>query len=248
MSISSDLKDISMPGWTPQIATEYYAMLNSSTDGLDMTSPQPTDSESSSQTPSPPPSTTNTSGLRKRGRPRLLNSKGVEIANKERRKTQVRLAQRAFRERKEEKMSTLSNKVTELEQKLIIARTLYLSTHAAVMSSDFPVDPTANPYWRLLHDNLQLLLANTEIQSPSSTLDLSMESIATSPSDESYSLLLDNASLNQATPQDVMSDNDYFLHLENAQLYQDSSFSCLYSDDIPGYATMMAEDLLEAPN
>jgi hypothetical protein len=58
---------------------------------------------------------------------------------------------------------TLSNKVLELEQKLLIVRGLYLSTHAAVASLGFPFLWGNNASSKLLDVSLPLLPFNTGV-------------------------------------------------------------------------------------
>ncbi|RDW67243.1 uncharacterized protein DSM5745_09109 [Aspergillus mulundensis] len=152
-------------------------------------SPQTTDEETPSHTPSPLPSPSAGATQQqpkpkpgRRGRPKILDSNGEEVASKERRKAQVRQAQRAYRSRKEEQTAVLLKRVTELEQKLRLARDLYLSTHDAVMTSgvSFLLNDSR---LKLLHDNLQLLVANTAVsvgQDPTgSLLDLNALALAT---------------------------------------------------------------------
>ncbi|KAL3483050.1 hypothetical protein BJX62DRAFT_245271 [Aspergillus germanicus] len=151
--------------------TDYKSFMNASLNTLNIT-PQSsiTDGDDDNATPSKissrtsSPSRPQTKGEpRKRGRPRMLDVYGSEVATKKRRQIQVRQAQRAYRSRKEEQMAVLSQKVTKLEQKLLIARGIYLSTHALVMSTGLLSDHSASPSLRLFH-NLQLVLANTKIQ------------------------------------------------------------------------------------
>ncbi|KAL3459127.1 hypothetical protein BJX64DRAFT_207419 [Aspergillus heterothallicus] len=101
--------------------------------------------------------------VRKRGRPRIHDDNS-DIACKERRKTQLRIAQRAYRSRKEERIAALSKKVTELEQKLLIYRTLYLGTRSGAVGSVPALD------WATQSD----LLAG--IKAPPMGIDVDMQS------------------------------------------------------------------------
>ncbi|RAH49987.1 bZIP transcription factor [Aspergillus brunneoviolaceus CBS 621.78] len=149
-----------------------------------------------------------TNPRRKRGRPRMLDkttgevddaatkevsqllpSQHVKQKNKtnsrlpnQRRKIQIRVAQRAYRSRQQERTALLTRQVHELEQKLLIARNIYLNTHAAAVMGCV-VDPTESDgssnshshshshsnssssggYSRALQENLRLLLAITEV-------------------------------------------------------------------------------------
>ncbi|OJK03476.1 hypothetical protein ASPACDRAFT_1852448 [Aspergillus aculeatus ATCC 16872] len=109
---------------------------------------------------------------RKRGRPRMIDQTTGEVddaATKERRKIQIRVAQRAYRSRQQERTALLTRQVHELEQKLLIARNIYLNTHAAAVTGCVhPTDPDGSRgggggYSRVLQENLRLLLAITEV-------------------------------------------------------------------------------------
>ncbi|RAK81747.1 bZIP transcription factor [Aspergillus fijiensis CBS 313.89] len=136
-----------------------------------------------------------TNPRRKRGRPRMLDKTTGEVddaatkepnsrAPNQRRKIQIRVAQRAYRSRQQERTALLTRQVHELEQKLLIARNIYLNTHAAAVMGCV-VDPTGSDrssnshshshshssssssssggYSRVLQENLRLLLAITEV-------------------------------------------------------------------------------------
>ncbi|KAI9038124.1 bZIP transcription factor [Aspergillus affinis] len=90
---------------------------------------------------------------RRRGRPRMNESE--EMAN-DKRKRQIRLAQRAHRSRKEERMSFLESKVTELEQKMANIRRLCLGIRAAVEGMG-ALTTSLSLRQSLHHDMLQLL-------------------------------------------------------------------------------------------
>ncbi|KAL2840917.1 hypothetical protein BJX68DRAFT_271382 [Aspergillus pseudodeflectus] len=206
----------------PSLFTDYMSLVNGSFETLDVTSPQSTDADEDNLTPSQTPSPNSTKQgskrePRKRGRPKMLDEDGGEVASKERRKVQVRQAQRAYRSRKEEQMAILSRKVSELEQKLLIVRGLYLSTHAAVMSTGLLVDYSANPSLKLLQDNLQLLLANTDVQvPPPTTTPMSMpfgnphtDSLQFTPGVEPYPMLMGDMLLGQEMAPVIMPDKGY---------------------------------------
>ncbi|RAH70527.1 bZIP transcription factor [Aspergillus aculeatinus CBS 121060] len=176
---------------------------------LDPTSPphSSTDDESNTTIHNHPaqPKKQPTNPRRKRGRPRMLDKTTGEVddaATKEvsqlrpsqyikqtnkpnshppnqRRKIQIRVAQRAYRSRQQERTALLTRQVHELEQKLLIARNIYLNTHAAAVMG-YVVDPTGSHgssnshshshsssssggYPRVLQENLRLLLAITEV-------------------------------------------------------------------------------------
>ncbi|PYH45899.1 bZIP transcription factor [Aspergillus saccharolyticus JOP 1030-1] len=109
---------------------------------------------------------------RKRGRPRIAATKTTspdtttpgegddDAASKERRKLQIRVAQRAYRSRQQERIAHLQQQVHELEQRLLIARNIYLSTHHAAAGEASPLPAKA----RIFQENLRLLLAITEVQ------------------------------------------------------------------------------------
>ncbi|KAJ0415033.1 hypothetical protein BJY00DRAFT_318226 [Aspergillus carlsbadensis] len=207
----------------PSLFTDYMSLMNGSFETLDVTSPQSTDADEDSLTPSQTPSPNSTKPgskpeTRKRGRPKMVDEDGGEVASKERRKVQVRQAQRAYRSRKEEQMAILSRKVSELEQRLLIVRGLYLSTHAAVMSTGLLVDYSANPSLKLLQDNLQLLLANTNVQvpPPPPTTPMSMpfgnsptDTLEFTPGVEPYPMLMGDMLLGQEMAPIIMPDKGY---------------------------------------
>ncbi|KAL3478472.1 hypothetical protein BJX99DRAFT_104450 [Aspergillus californicus] len=195
--------EVAMPAWGSDLFNDYLSFLNDSVENLDVTSPSSTDKESNSQTPS------TSIKKRKRGRPRILDGNNADVATKERRKAQIRVAQRAYRSRKEEKTVGLSNKVMELEQKLLIVRGLYLSTHAAVISAGLPLDCGINS--KLLHENLQLLLANTELEDPTAASSPATESPPTLPNTELYSLLLNNVPSSQDVSPLLLPDKSYMM-------------------------------------
>jgi hypothetical protein len=99
-------------------------------------------------TPEPSP-LVNTSKLLKRGRPRIDragetagevrstegSSVGLCLTLLQRRKEQIRLAQRAYRFRKDLRITELDQKVAELEQTILAIRDLYLSVHTSVVDS-----------------------------------------------------------------------------------------------------------------
>ncbi|KAF3397785.1 hypothetical protein F1880_005998 [Penicillium rolfsii] len=101
-----------------------------------------------------------TPGVRRRGRPNMDDSENGGATRKERRKLQLRQAQRAYRFRKEEQLATLSQKIAELEQKLLTMRELNMSTQAAAMSAWLTVHLSMDPTLKLLQDDLQQILAN----------------------------------------------------------------------------------------
>ncbi|GIJ81628.1 hypothetical protein Asppvi_000127 [Aspergillus pseudoviridinutans] len=117
----------------------------------------PCDGQSDCQkTPEPSPATNN-SKLLKRGRPRI--ERAGETAG-ERRKEQIRLAQRAYRFRKDLRISELDQKVAELEQTVLAIRDLYLSVHTSVVDSGIAV---SHPFLvQSMQTNLQLLLSLTQ--------------------------------------------------------------------------------------
>ncbi|KAL3466937.1 hypothetical protein BJX64DRAFT_284087 [Aspergillus heterothallicus] len=134
--------DPSMQLWSPDLFPEYLSFLDDSTvESLEINNKQSPDTEQNTQD-SPPGADAAEPALkaRKRGRPRVLDDDGSDAATKERRKIQLRIAQRAYRSRKEERIATLSKKVTELEQKVLIYRALYLGTRSAVAGSGFPIE------------------------------------------------------------------------------------------------------------
>ncbi|EAW10830.1 bZIP transcription factor [Aspergillus clavatus NRRL 1] len=95
--------------------------------------------------------------LLKRGRPRIDRS--AETAG-ERRKEQIRLAQRAYRFRKELRIAVLDQKVAELEQTITAIRDLYLSMHNAVFDSGVAL---SHPFLsQSLQKSLSLLLSLTQ--------------------------------------------------------------------------------------
>jgi hypothetical protein len=114
-------------------------------------------------------------------------------------------------------MAILSRKVSELEQKLLIVRGLYLSTHAAVMSTGLLVDYSANPSLKLLQDNLHLLLANTDVQvPPPTTTPMSMpfgnphtDTLQFTPGVEPYPMLMGDMLLGQEMAPVIMPDKGY---------------------------------------
>ncbi|KAL4902711.1 hypothetical protein BDW74DRAFT_180413 [Aspergillus multicolor] len=162
-------------------------------------SPPSTDEESPSHTPSlsPSPTPSPIAGViqqqtkpksQRRGRPKILDTNGEELASKERRKAQVRQAQRAYRSRKEEQTAVLMQRVAELEQKLLLVRGLYLSTHDAVMTSSASL-LLEETNLKMLHDNMQILLADTDIDAPAGVIAApSLSSLASSSGAEIYAL------------------------------------------------------------
>ncbi|KAL2816703.1 hypothetical protein BJX63DRAFT_387135 [Aspergillus granulosus] len=201
----------------PSLFTDYMSLMNMPIHTLDITSPQSTDADEDIATPGQTPSPKSTksgskSEPRKRGRPKMLDEDGGEVASKERRKVQVRQAQRAYRSRKEEQMTVLSRKVADLEQRLLIVRGLYLSTHAAVMSTGLLVDYSANPSLKLLQDNLQLLLANTDVQIPPPAAvaatfnNANLESLQFTPGVEPYPMFMSDLMLGQDMAPHIMPD------------------------------------------
>ncbi|GFF52489.1 hypothetical protein IFM61606_06418 [Aspergillus udagawae] len=98
----------------------------------------------------------NHSKLLKRGRPRI--ERAGETAG-ERRKEQIRLAQRAYRFRKDLRIAALDQKVVELEQTILAIRDLYLGVHTSVVDSEIAV---SHPFLvQSMQTNLQLLLCLT---------------------------------------------------------------------------------------
>ncbi|GFF59190.1 hypothetical protein IFM46972_11314 [Aspergillus udagawae] len=117
----------------------------------------PCDGQSDRQnTPEPFPPV-NHSKLLKRGRPRI--ERAGETAG-ERRKEQIRLAQRAYRFRKDLRIAALDQKVVELEQTILAIRDLYLSVHTSVVDSGIAV---SHPFLvQSMQTNLQLLRCLTQ--------------------------------------------------------------------------------------
>ncbi|KAF7122633.1 hypothetical protein CNMCM5793_000658 [Aspergillus hiratsukae] len=110
--------------------------------------------------PSPPTSTS------KRGRPRI--ERAGETAG-ERRKEQIRLAQRAYRVRKDLRIAELDQKVGELEQTILAVRDLYLSEHTSVVDSGIAM---SHPFLlQTMQANLPLLISLTEPVSSRSAED-----------------------------------------------------------------------------
>ncbi|PKX92354.1 bZIP transcription factor [Aspergillus novofumigatus IBT 16806] len=111
--------------------------------------------------PSPP---IKTSKPPKRGRPRI--DRPGETAG-ERRKQQIRLAQRAYRFRKDLRITELDQEVAKLEQTILAIRDLYLSVHTSVVDSGIGM---SHPFLaQSMQTNLQLLLSLTQSVSFSST-------------------------------------------------------------------------------
>ncbi|KAL4863552.1 hypothetical protein BDV12DRAFT_201975 [Aspergillus spectabilis] len=207
MSQQNIWNDIFSLKWGTDTFGHYLSQINGSVEDVEVASPQLEDEGSNSKVSSSKPGKANpASGTRKRGRPRKTDCHGREVATKEKRKYQIRMAQRAYRSRKEEKLAMLSKRVTELEQKLLIVRGLYLSTHAAIIGSGYPLGCSNNPNLKLLQDNLQLLLANTDVGNPTVGFDFSAKSNHYMPCAEAYPLLLSNMPLSPGMWQMVKPD------------------------------------------
>ncbi|GAQ08517.1 hypothetical protein ALT_5838 [Aspergillus lentulus] len=121
---------------------------------MDTSPPEEQSDRQNTPEPSPP---INTSKLLKRGRPRI--DRAGETAG-ERRKEQIRLAQRAYRFRKDLRITELAQKVAELEQTIVAIRDLYLSVHTSVVDSGITM---SHPFLaQSMQTNLQLLLSLTQ--------------------------------------------------------------------------------------
>ncbi|PLB53932.1 hypothetical protein P170DRAFT_460232 [Aspergillus steynii IBT 23096] len=126
----------------PEVARDHYRLMN--TPSAD--SPVGLDTPTGADTPKSEPKG------RRRGRPRIHESE--EMAN-DKRKRQIRLAQRAHRSRKEEKMLFLETRVAELETKMSDIRRLCLNLSTAFDTGILPACPSL--LQPLQNDLLQLL-------------------------------------------------------------------------------------------
>ncbi|RHZ49499.1 bZIP transcription factor [Aspergillus thermomutatus] len=118
---------------------------------------EPFEEQSDCQNTSEPSPPTNNSKLLKRGRPRI--ERVGETAG-ERRKEQIRLAQRAYRFRKDLRIAVLDQKVAELEQTILAIRDLYLGMYTSVVDSGIAM---SHPFLvQSMQTNLQLLLSLTQ--------------------------------------------------------------------------------------
>ncbi|KAL4864690.1 hypothetical protein BDV12DRAFT_200854 [Aspergillus spectabilis] len=217
MSLQNNSNDIVPVTWGPYTLNNYLSLINATIEDLEVGKPRSTDKQTNGHTiTSKPRNTVSVPGKQKRGRPRKPDSFG-DVGITEKRRTQVRLAQRVYRTRKEERITSLSKKVSELEQKLLIARGLYLSTHAVVTTSGFPLFCGNNESSNILYDNLQLLLSNTDVGSSTAESTSSTQPNHSIPDYASFAPIISNIPRGQGILPITMSDKAYAVDFQRQQ-------------------------------
>ncbi|KAH8432901.1 bZIP transcription factor [Aspergillus melleus] len=197
---------------SPEVVREHYKMMHAGLTDDPLALEAPTGTEAAkSQTKH-----------RRRGRPRMNESE--EMAN-DKRKRQIRLAQRAHRSRKEERMAFLETKVTELEQKMANIRRLCLGIRATVEGTGSLT--TSPSLWQSLHHDTLQLLSITEVDRPGddfSRIDLSRMLTENNHPDIAWEDALFNPNELAATASPMSSDDQIypgFLPHGNDHVYLD---------------------------
>ncbi|EED23785.1 hypothetical protein TSTA_071810 [Talaromyces stipitatus ATCC 10500] len=230
MACEDTSKELPFPSWGSDSAYDYPSLLDEAVESLEIASP--TSTENGSQKFDSPPEAGATKPVcksRKRGRPRLIRDDRREADLKERRKDQLRLAQRAYRSRKEDQITMLNKKVADLEQKLFLLRNLYLNTCATSMNSDVLREWPTNS--KSPQDSLELLTPNSGIDEASiAAYGGHAKSIPSIPVGESYPLFEMNNPLRPEMSPIGLLDMPYLLFNDNNYVGGTPAWRVRYSD------------------